>query len=182
MTEFFNGLLSNPYIVVSVLCWFLAQLIKTLINLLVHRELNLERMVGAGGMPSAHSAFVTSLLITTGRLDGWDSFPTAICFALAAIVMYDATGVRQAAGQHARVLNQIINSMSDNMRIVYEVEKKKNFNFFRKRVEEDPDDMKSINAQKQNQQLLKELLGHTPLEVCGGVLLGVLVASFYPLA
>ena len=181
MTEFIQEILSNQYIVVSALCWFLAQLIKTILNLIINRELVLERMVGAGGMPSAHSAFVTSLLVITGRLDGWNSFRTAICFALAAVVMYDATGVRQAAGQHAKVLNQIINSMSDNMRILYEVEKKKNFHFFRKRRAEDPDDQKSLQAQEKNQQLLKELLGHTPLEVAGGVLLGILVASFYPL-
>ncbi|MBP1581887.1 MAG: divergent PAP2 family protein [Oscillospiraceae bacterium] len=181
MREFFVELLNNHFIVVSALSWFLAQVIKTLLNLIMTRELVMERMVGAGGMPSAHSAFVVSLAVTAGRICGWNSFQFAICFALATIVMYDATGVRHAAGEHAKVLNLILNSMSDNIRTMYEVEKKKNFSFFRKLRAEDPDDAKALKAQQENQKLLKELLGHTLLEVAGGVVLGLAVALLYPL-
>ena len=174
-------LTTNPIIDCALLAWFLAQLIKTLLNLLMTRELVLERMVGAGGMPSAHSAFVVSLMVTAGRICGWHSFEFAICFALAAVVMYDATGVRQAAGQHAQVLNQIINTMYENFHVVYEIEKKHNFDFFRKRTKDDPDDAKQLEVRESNQLLLKELLGHTLLEVAGGVILGIVVALLYPL-
>ena len=173
--------MSNHFIIVSALSWFLAQLIKTILNLITTKELVLERMVGAGGFPSAHSAFVVSLMVTAGRICGWSSFEFAICFALAAVVMYDATGVRQAAGQHAKVLNQIINTMYENFHVVYEIEKKKHFDFFRKRKVDDPDEAKSLQAQESNQLLLKELLGHTLLEVAGGVALGITVALLYPL-
>ncbi len=181
MSEFFLALINNQYIQVSAFSWFLAQVIKTLLNLVLNKQLNLERMVGAGGMPSAHSAFVISLMVITGRLNGWDSFEVAVCFALAAVVMYDATGVRHAAGQHAKMLNQIVSAMYDNFNVVLEIEKKHNFDFFRKRRKEDPDEQKQQEAALRNQQLFKELLGHTLLEVAGGVLLGILVAGLYPL-
>lgn len=181
MTEFIEGILNNHFVMVSALSWFLAQVIKTLLNLLMTRELVLERMVGAGGMPSAHSAFVVSLTVTAGRICGWHSFEFAICFALAAVVMYDATGVRQAAGQHAQILNQIINTLYENFHVVYEIEKKHNFDFFRKRKTDDLDSEKYQQVQESNQLLLKELLGHTLLEVAGGVILGVAVALLFPL-
>ncbi len=181
MNEFFTELIHNQYVIVSATSWFLAQVIKTILNFIMNKELNLERMVGAGGMPSAHSAFVISLMVITGRINGWDSFEVAICFALAAVVMYDATGVRQAAGQHAKVLNQIVSTMYDNFNVVLEIEKKHKFDLFRKRRKEDPDEQAVQQANEQNQQLLKELLGHTLLEVAGGVILGILVAAFFPL-
>lgn len=180
MNEFFAEISQNYYITVAALSWFLAQLIKTILNLFVTKELVLERMVGSGGMPSAHSAFVCSLTVITGRLLGWNSPEVAICFALAAVVMYDAMGVRRAAGEHAKLLNQIVASMSDNFKKVYEVEKKRKFDIFRKRQDEDPDDVVSKKAMDDNKELLKELLGHTPLEVLGGVILGITVALLYP--
>lgn len=181
MVEFIEGILNNRFIMVSALSWFLAQLIKTILNLVLTKELVLERMVGAGGMPSAHSAFVVSLAVTAGRICGWDSFQFAICFALAAVVMYDATGVRRAAGQHAQVLNQIINTMYENFHVVYEINKKRKFNIFQRHQKDDPDSATVLQAQESNQLLLKELLGHTLLEVAGGVILGVAVALAYPL-
>ena len=180
MNEFIQGILSNHFVMVSALSWFLAQLIKTLLNLLMTRELVLERMVGAGGMPSAHSAFVVSLMVTAGRICGWHSFEFAICFALAAVVMYDATGVRQAAGQHAKLLNQIVHTMQENFHVVYEIEKKHRFDFFRKR-DNAADKEQYQKVQERSQLLLKELLGHTLLEVAGGVILGITVALLYPL-
>jgi len=181
MRNFFVELLQNKFILVASLAWFCAQLCKTLLNLLVTREFKWERMVGAGGMPSSHSAFVCSLAVTAGRIEGWNSVAFAICFVMASVVMYDAMGVRRAAGEHAKVLNQIVASMSDNFRVAYEVEKKKNFDFFRKRHQEDPDEQISQKAIEHNRELLKELLGHTPLEVLGGVILGIAVALLYPL-
>lgn len=181
MIDFIEEITSNHFIIVSVLSWFLAQLIKTILNLVITKELVMERMVGAGGFPSAHSAFVVSLMVTAGRICGWGSFEFAISFVLASVVMYDATGVRQAAGQHAKLLNQIINTMYENFHVVYEIEKKKNFDFFRKRKKDDPDEVKALQAQESNQLLLKELLGHTLLEVAGGVALGITVAMLYPL-
>ena len=181
MNGFFQEIAQNHFVSVAVLSWFLAQLIKTLLNLLMTKKLVLERMVGAGGMPSAHSAFVVSLMVTTGRICGWQSFEFAICFALASIVMYDATGVRQAAGQHAQLLNQIIKTMQENFHVVYEIEKKHRFDLFRKRKRDEKEVEQYQKVQESSQKLLQELLGHTMLEVFGGILLGLTVALLYPL-
>ena len=81
----------------------------------------------------------------------------------------------------AQVLNQIVNTMYENFHVVYEIEKKHNFDFFRKRTKDDPDDAKQLEVRESNQLLLKELLGHTLLEVAGGVILGIVVALLYPL-
>ncbi len=180
MKELLEFLTCNYFINVSVTAWFFAQLLKTLLTLIVSKELVLERMVGAGGMPSAHSAFVCSLAVSMGQKVGWESPEFAICLAFAAVVMYDAMGVRRAAGEQAKMLNKIVSAMSDNFRIVFEVENKHHFNVFRKRTHDDPDEIKTKKAMDDNRDLLKELLGHTPLEVFGGAVLGVLVAFLFP--
>jgi acid phosphatase family membrane protein YuiD len=112
-------------------------------DLKVDRKLNLKRMVGSGGMPSSHSALVCSLTTIVGVRNGVESPLFAISLIFAAIVMYDAAGVRRAAGKQARILNQII--MSEG---------------------------KKINIQEK----LIELIGHTPLEVIVGGIVGVIVS------
>ena len=93
----FTQLLYNNIIWVSLLAWFVAQLLKVILTLILNKKLDVRRFVGAGGMPSSHSAFVVSLATCVGKLEGYDSpiFAVAITFAL--IVMYDAAGVRRAA-------------------------------------------------------------------------------------
>jgi acid phosphatase family membrane protein YuiD len=78
--------------------------------MIVNKRINLRRLLGAGGMPSSHSAVVTSLATLIGYYEGLDSAIFALSVIFALVVMYDATGVRRAAGKQARILNQIINS------------------------------------------------------------------------
>lgn len=171
----FQWITSNYIINVGAVAWGLAQLIKTLLTLLTTKKLVLERLVGAGGMPSSHSALTTSIAFAMWRKVGFDSplFGLALCFA--AVVMYDAMGVRRAAGEQAKVLN----------RMVFEF----HFPSFQKLTgqgEKNKEQTQPAVSQlkKETMPLLdkefKENLGHTPLEVCGGILLGVLVAAFMP--
>ena len=99
---------SNPLINVSVVSWVAAQVIKTLIETIKHRQFNRHRLAGAGGMPSSHSAVTCAVLLTSYYLYGFNSPIFALAFVLALIVMYDATGVRWAAGLHARAINQVV--------------------------------------------------------------------------
>jgi acid phosphatase family membrane protein YuiD len=86
----------------------IAQASKLIIEVIKNRKLNVRVLVTTGGMPSSHSAFVAALATGVGQTMGWDSPDFAIATIFAIIVMYDAAGVRQAAGKQARILNQII--------------------------------------------------------------------------
>ncbi len=106
-----NGLLSNfTFIAVSV-AWLLAQVIKVIIYRFGEGEWNIWHFFEAGGMPSAHSAAVTSLTLSVGLTVGWDSALFTACLVFALIVMYDATGVRRAAGKQAEILNKIVDDI-----------------------------------------------------------------------
>jgi uncharacterized protein len=98
----------NRILVASFIAWAIAQLSKTIYDLIRYRKFRLSRLVSAGGMPSSHSALVTSLAAATARVVGIDSAAFAISLVLAAIVMYDAAGVRRAVSIQARILNQMI--------------------------------------------------------------------------
>ena len=93
--ELLKLLVSNYFIDVAVISWFSAQLIKTLLFYLQNGILQAERMVGAGGMPSAHSAFVCSITIAIAKKVGYSSPEFALALAFACVVMYDAMGVRR---------------------------------------------------------------------------------------
>ncbi len=101
-------LLDNRILVAALIAWVIAQLSKTIYELIRYRKLILSRMVSAGGMPSSHSALVMSLATATARVAGIDSAAFAISLVLAVIVMYDAAGVRRAVSIQARILNQMI--------------------------------------------------------------------------
>ena len=101
-------ILDNRILVASFIAWAIAQLSKTIYDVFRYRKLRLSRLVSAGGMPSSHSALVMSLATATGRVAGVDSAAFAISLVLAAIVMYDAAGVRRAVSIQARLLNQMI--------------------------------------------------------------------------
>jgi uncharacterized protein len=103
-----NALFENHILIAAFLAWAIAQVSKTLYELIRERKLILSRLVSSGGMPSSHSALVTGLATATGRIDGLGSAMFAIAFVLAAIVMYDAAGVRRAVSIQARILNQMI--------------------------------------------------------------------------
>jgi acid phosphatase family membrane protein YuiD len=148
-----QSLIHNYVLICAVAGWFSAQLLKVMYVLIRTHKFVPERMFGPGGMPSSHSACVTALTIATCRADGFGSTTFAIAFALACVVMYDATGVRRQAGEHAKALNMVMDRI-DNM---YD------------------DDTDFDNED------LKEVLGHTPLEVLAGALLGILIALIIPM-
>ncbi len=143
---FWEKLLSNEVLVSAVIGWTVAQVLKTMIDFALNRNFSAERLVGSGGMPSSHSATVCGLTTSAALVYGVSSFEFAICFVLASVVMYDAIGVRQETGKQARLLNMI---MEQNI-------------------------FKLDNAHIQ--QNLKELVGHTPLQVFAGAILGIVIA------
>lgn len=140
------GLISNKAIIIPVFAWLIAQLIKVFTKLVQHKKFDFMLFVSSGGMPSSHSSFTMSLAVVIGKDYGWDSGMFAIAIAFALIVMYDAAGVRRAAGKQAKVLNKLIHTHMDRMQI---------------------------------EGKLKELIGHTPLEVLMGALLGIVLGYFF---
>ena len=95
-------------IVTCLLGWFIAQFIKVILTLIKDKKIDFRRFIGAGGFPSSHAAFVTSLATAVGLTNGFNGAEFAISVVLALVVMYDAAGVRRAAGQQARILNKIV--------------------------------------------------------------------------
>ena len=145
MKTFFAEIIYNKILWISLTAWFWAQLLKVVFYYVKEKKVNFKRLVGAGGMPSSHSALVASLATAIGKYFGWDSMPAAVGIIFAGIVMYDAAGVRQAAGKQAVVLNKIMDELFEGGEF--------------------------------HQERLKELLGHTPVEVIAGAILGVVIAT-----
>lgn len=106
--EVFNEIIYNRCIYIPFFLWFVIQVFKVVSDLIKNKKLDVKRIVGAGGMPSSHSAIVCSLAVLIGREYGFDSGIFAMATIFAFIVMYDATGVRRAAGKQARILNKIL--------------------------------------------------------------------------
>ena len=104
----------NKIIVTAVLSWFIAQVLKVVFVLIKEKKMDFSRLVGAGGMPSSHSSFIVALATSVGKETGFNSVEFAITFALAMIVMYDASGVRRAAGEQARILNKLVEHWENN--------------------------------------------------------------------
>ena len=138
--------MGNQLLVSAVLGWVVAQGLKTLIDFALNKSFNKERLVGSGGMPSSHSATVCGLTTAAVIKYGVGSFEFAISFVLSMIVMYDAIGVRRETGKQAKLLNSIL--MENPLKLSAEV----------------------------LQERLKEYVGHTPLQVVAGALLGVFLA------
>lgn len=111
--SFFYQILHNQALWTAILAWFLAQLLKVIFVLITEKRFDFHRFIGSGGMPSSHSAFVTSLAVIIGFDFGFDSSLFAVCVILALVVMYDAAGVRRAAGKQASILNQIVEHWDD---------------------------------------------------------------------
>lgn len=133
-----NDLFTNPFLLTGVGSWFIAQVLKTILHLIIYKKLDFERMYGDGGMPSGHSATVASLATICGLTYGLQSVEFAITAILAVIVCHDAMGVRRETGRHAEILNDLLKSFETH----------------------EPID-------------LKELVGHTPLQVVTGILIGI---------
>lgn len=121
---YFDFVTSNPIINVTVISWFVAQILKVILVAVIERKLDLSRFVGAGGMPSSHSATVCTLTICIGRYTGYSSVEFAMAFVFSLIIMYDAAGVRRAAGQQASVLNKMLENWHNEEHEFGEIELK----------------------------------------------------------
>lgn len=99
-------------LIVALAACFSAQFLKFLGGIVIHRKFDLHDLFGTGGMPSSHSAFVVAMAAGVGSALGWESPEFAIAFVVAGIVMYDASGVRQEAGKHAKAINRIMDELS----------------------------------------------------------------------
>jgi uncharacterized protein len=139
-----GNIFSNHVLVVALIACVLAQVLKLVVEFVRHGKVTFRTLVETGGMPSAHSALVTSLAVGIGQTAGWESTEFALALVFAIIVMYDAAGVRQAAGKQARLLNQIVDELFHDSSL--------------------------------NEDRLKELLGHTPVQVFAGSILGALIS------
>jgi uncharacterized protein len=142
--RFLHQLFTNYMLLAAVLSWMIAQAIKTLLTLLSTKQFVPERIFGAGGMPSAHTASVCALTISVARYCGLGSAEFALAAAFMAVVTYDAMGVRRAAGEQAKVINRMV-------------------------------DIWEAKGSDVTDKRLKEYLGHTPMEVLAGMMLGILV-------
>lgn len=144
MTADITSLFSNPCFWASFWAWTVAQSVKMLCGLYRTHKLDFSYMVSTGGMPSAHSALTTGLATAVGLVEGFDSPVTVLAMGFALITMFDASTVRYAAGQQARILNDIIEELFKEHHL--------------------------------SEMKLKELLGHTRLEVLLGAIIGMLSA------
>ena len=111
---------TNKYIYIPVIVWFLIQTFKVFYDLIKTKKFNFKRIIGAGGMPSSHSAVVSSLATLIGKNEGLNSPIFALSLIFAFVVMYDAAGVRRAAGKQATLLNKIVNTPGLSMLQVQE--------------------------------------------------------------
>ena len=142
-----NGIIfGNKIFDVVFVALFTAQALKVIISLFTERRLNFRKFLDTGSMTSSHTSSVVSLASAIGIKEGIQSSLFAISVVFAVVVMYDATGVRRAAGKQASVLNKIVSN----------IKKREGYAI----IEEN----------------LKEFLGHTPLEVFGGAVLGIVIA------
>lgn len=145
------GIFQNRILICAVISWLTAQLVKVFIHFLVTRQFDITRLWGDGGMPSAHSATVSGAAAASGFLYGFDSAIFGVAFILAAVVMHDAHGVRRETGKQTAMLKEIAHFFEANGNTLT------------------------------FEETLKEFVGHTPLQVGFGCLIGVAVAFVFTL-
>ena len=146
-----NYHLGNLILILSAVAWAIAQIIKVIVQLVRYKKMDWRRIMASGGMPSSHSATVCALATAAGMQYGGSSFEFAIAAIVAIIVMYDARGVRRETGLQAQVINEMME-------------------FWEK-----------MGQPISYEEKLKEFVGHTPLQVFVGALLGILIAVLYGL-
>lgn len=144
--EHIAALFDNRFLIIPLTAWFTAQILKTLIYWIINRKFDITRMFGDGGMPSGHSATVTSLAALAALVYGLSSFEFAVCAILAIIVCHDAMGVRLETGKQAEVLNDLIEVID------------------------------LLTTEELPEVKLKEFVGHTPVQVFAGIIVGILNA------
>ncbi len=136
---------TNKYIYIPILLWFFIQLFKVLWDLIKEHKFDFKRILGAGGMPSSHSAVVCCLAVLIGKAYGFSSPIFALAMIFGVVVMYDACGVRRAAGKQATILNRIISTPG----------------------------LTGVQVQER----LVEVLGHTPVQVFVGAIIGLVTGA-----
>lgn len=146
--NWFFDLISNPLLLTGLSSWFIAQVLKLLIYAGLNRKLEWERLFGDGGMPSGHSATVTSVAVYSALQYGTGSFEFAVCALLAIIVCHDAMGVRLETGKQAMVINKLLEALQE------------------------------LSKDTLSEKKLKEFVGHTPVQVMAGVTIGAVNAFF----
>ena len=142
--DWFFDLITNPFLITSVSSWFIAQVVKVIIHWVIYKKLDIERFYGDGGMPSGHSATVSSLMVVCGLACGTGSAEFALSAIFALIVCHDAMGVRRETGKQAVLLNELAKAFS------------------------------ALADEKLPEVKLKEFVGHTPIQVIAGILIGLL--------
>lgn len=136
--DWLKDLLTNEFLITGLVAWFVAQLLKTVVHFSIYKKLDVQRLYGDGGMPSGHSATVSSLATICGLSFGFGSVEFAISAIVATIVCHDAMGVRRETGKQAQVLNELLRFLESG-----------------------------------READLKESVGHTPLQVWAGILIGI---------
>jgi len=147
--NYMDLLTGNLILNLSIFAWALAQVLKVIVVLIIKRRLDFRAILSGGGMPSSHSSFVCACATSVGRMYGWSSPMFAISAVLAIVVMYDASNVRRAAGEQAKILNYMMEHWAEMPPSIFGKE-------------------------------LKELLGHTPIQVIMGAILGIAIGYFCP--
>lgn len=145
--NYFIGITKNEILLSAVAGWFIAQVLKTFIHILVTKSFDPERLVGTGGMPSSHSATVCGLATAVGINYGTSGIEFALACTFAIIVMYDALGVRRQTGKQAKILNEMIGIFNN------------------------------MGTKMSTEDRLKEFVGHTPFQVIVGALIGFGIAT-----
>lgn len=141
--KWITDLITNPFLITGISAWLIAQVLKVIIHAIIYKKFDIARLFGDGGMPSGHSATVSALAAICGLVYGTHCFEFALSVLLAIIVCHDAMGVRLETGKQAVILNEIIES----------------FNV--------------LTTKELPEVKLKEFVGHTPIQVMSGILIGV---------
>lgn len=139
----------NRILDVVFVAWFIAQFYKVVSSIFLEKKFNIKRLWETGGMPSSHSSTVSSLTTSVGIAYGMKSPLFAIAIVFSGIVMYDAAGIRRAAGKHAGIINTLLDKFASKI------------------------------GERIHDERLKELLGHTPFEVLTGATLGIVVSLMF---
>lgn len=142
----------NYYVIISVIAMMVAQISKLFTKYWFTREWDINAMFATGGMPSSHTALVTALATSLGLIEGFNTTSFAITFVFGMVIAHDSMGIRFEAGKHANVINKIAEDLSE-----------------------------LLDQPENPEEKLKDLLGHHPIEVIGGFLLGIIIAliGFY---
>ena len=139
--------MNNRFIWIPFFTWLVIQTFKVIWDLVTTKKFNFKRIIGAGGMPSSHSAIVMAISVLVGRETGFNSWQFALSLVFSSVVMYDAAGVRRAAGKQAKLLNKIVETPG-------------------------------LTGVEVSEKLV-EVLGHTPIQVFVGAIIGIIIGSIF---